>query len=577
MIIDKCYYINLKKRLDRKVYIEKEFQKSKLLKSNMQRFNAVDGKYINPRSVKKELLTENAINDILLDNVSAWGLSMTQGGLGVLLTYLKLFKEISKKDHPCITIEDDTVIDEDFDKLIEKILLELPEDFDICYLGYGGDNVESVEYSDNLIIPKGIITCLPGLIISPKGAKKLIKLLKNIDNQIDTAIYKILNNFKAYASKKVIAKVKNYFNSDIQGDFNLLKKYKKQNYIFATLAYGDNYNNHAIKLCLDLDYFKQKIIVVTNQPYKYKNIKNVIIVNYPKKNFSYNDKIICFEEGFKIEDAVVYLDADSRIFYKDYKETYANFLRVIPKGFHPSWNWGPVNRKDGGFFCSKDMPNRVPGYGELALKISQNLQIDIEKAYHYQEGFLIISKERGKENDFLNVWKKLAKDLDEYEIIVRSEKIGAGEGNIIGLSLVKSNLTINTSDTINDIGKYLMYNFWGYVKEEYIKNYPDRKTVYYSDLKKIEEKIIEVDFKDITVDLSFKILTNDFGIGTVIFEWNKKNVIEFLDHEFKVNDIVYHFNSEKHNEFNFCYDEKIIVEHTYDWYGEKKWVKIYEQ
>ena len=83
MIIDKCYYINLKKRLDRKVYIEKEFQKSKLLKSNMQRFNAVDGKYINPRSVKKELLTENAINDILLDNVSAWGLSMTQGGLGV--------------------------------------------------------------------------------------------------------------------------------------------------------------------------------------------------------------------------------------------------------------------------------------------------------------------------------------------------------------------------------------------------------------------------------------------------------------------------------------------------------------
>jgi GR25 family glycosyltransferase involved in LPS biosynthesis len=309
----------LEKRVDRKSFIESELNKSSLLKDIYKRFDAVDGSTVNPRTLETGLLTDNAIQDVLMDTITAWGLSMTQGGLGVLMSYLNLFKEISELDSPTITFEDDVEIDESFDEKLKMILSELPEDFDYCYLGYGDHKVESIPFSENLSIPKGMITCLPSLIISPNGAKKLISKLKNIDHQIDTALYNRLREFNVYVSNDRIVRVKNKFTTDIQGNNSCKKNYKKQNYIFSTIAHGENANRNAVKLAFDLNYFNQKLLVVTNQRDLFEPLDNVIIVDYPDKVFSYNDKVICFEEGFKIEDAVVYIDSDCRIFYKNHK------------------------------------------------------------------------------------------------------------------------------------------------------------------------------------------------------------------------------------------------------------------
>jgi hypothetical protein len=247
-------------------------------------------------------------------------------------------------------------------------------------LGYGDHKVETIPFSDNLSIPKGMITCLPSLIISPNGAKKLISKLKNIDHQIDTALYNRLREFNVYLSNDRIVRVKNKFTTDIQGNNSCKKNYKKQNYIFSTIAHGENANRNAVKLAFDLNYFNQKLLVVTNQRDLFEPLDNVIIVDYPDKVFSYNDKIICFEEGFKIEDAVVYIDSDCRIFYKNYKSCYTNLIRVIEPGFHPSWDWGIVSRPSGGFFESTDVTDRVKGYGELALSLSKELNIPINEA-----------------------------------------------------------------------------------------------------------------------------------------------------------------------------------------------------
>ena len=82
-----CFYINLEKRVDRKSFIESELNKSSLLKDIYRRFDAVDGSTVNPRTLETGLLTDNAIQDVLMDTITAWGLSMTQGGLGVLMSY----------------------------------------------------------------------------------------------------------------------------------------------------------------------------------------------------------------------------------------------------------------------------------------------------------------------------------------------------------------------------------------------------------------------------------------------------------------------------------------------------------
>jgi hypothetical protein len=63
---------------------------------------------------------------------------------------------------------------------------------------------------------------------------------------------------------------------------------------------------------------------------------------------------------------------------------------------------------------------------------------------------------------------------------------------------------------------------------------------------------------------------------TLTYEWNKNNNVEFLDHEFVINDVVYHFNSEKSGEFHFIKQLNMKIYHTYDWYGNKNLVLIDE-
>lgn len=574
-MIKHCFYINLEKRVDRKLFIENQLNKHDSLKSIYKRFNAVDGSTINPRSVEKGILTENAIQDILMETTTSWGLSMTQGGLGILLSYLKLLEDISNLDSPVITFEDDIEITNSFDERLVVILSELPEDFDYCYLGYGNTEINKIPYSKSLSIPKGVITCTPSFIISPKGAKRLINELKNVDNQLDTAMYLRQDKLNVYMCNVPLVNIKNEFKTDIQGDSNCKKGYIKQNYIFTTIAHGENSNRDALKLALDLNYFKQKILIVTNQKELYEFLDNVITVDYPNKQFSYNDKIICFQEGFKYQDAVVYVDADCRLFYENYKSCYTNLIRVIEPGVHPSFNWGLVKRESGGFFKSTDINGRVEGYGELALEISKELNIPLENSYHYQEGMFIISKEDDKWVVFLDTWEKLRKVLDEYEVKNHSQKIGVGEGNLIGLSIAKSDMTINSVNLCNEMGDDIKYNY-KHRTTEYIKNFPNRKTVQLSEGRLVHDKSIIVNFKEHEVDLRYSIFELKDNHYILNFNWNKNNTIEFLDHEFKINDVIYHFNSEKTNDLFFEKKNNIKIYHTYDWYGDKNWELIDE-
>jgi len=574
-MIKHCFYINLERREDRKKFIEDELKKSNHLKNIYKRFDAINGYKIHPRSVQKGLLSNNAIDDILMETITAWGLSLTQGGLGVLLSYIKLFELIETLDSPAITFEDDVIIDDNFDSHLEKILEELPSDFDFCYLGYGDTKIEKESYSENLSIPKGMITCLPSLIISPKGATRLLETLKDIDNQIDTAIYTKCKSLNVFVSNQKIVQVKNSFVTDIQGNNSCKKEYKKQNYIISTIAVGENANKNALKLCCDLNYFKQKILVVTDKKELYEQLPNVIISEYPNKRFTYNDKIICFEEGFKIEDCVVYIDSDSRIFYKDYKNCYSNFLRIVEPGFHPSWDWGKLTRRDSGFFESTDISVRVKGYGELALQTSKELNIPIEDAYHYQEGIIIICKDEGKEEILLDTWKKLSSVLDEFEIKNNSQRIGLGEGNLVGLSVAKSGIKVNNNDVSNYIGDNLKYNFCsGGQINDYLKNYPGRKTVKIGDGVLLKSNSLNIEFKEKEVDLSYTIHEMNDNLIILTYDWNQNNNVEFLDHEFKINDVVYHFNSEKNGELIFEKKRNTQIYHTYDWYGERNWKLI---
>ena len=573
-MIEKCYYINLDKRSDRRIHIESELNRSKILNGMVERFSAVDGMKIHPRSIEPGILTENAIDDILAPTISNWGLSITQGGLGVILTYSSLFNEIKNSNKVTITFEDDIILSKDFDDRLEKITKELPSNFDICYLGYSEIPVELKYYSENLRIPRGRVLCLPGLIISPAGAKKLLNIIKNLDNQIDTALMLNFDKLNVYVSSDKIVKIPNKMGSNIQGDINCKKEYPTQNYIFTTLAIGNFYNEKAQLLAKDLNYFNQKILIVTDQPDNFATMSNVIIHKFECKKFSYNYKILCFQEALKLSDAVVYIDADCRILYKTYKNTVSRFSLIIPTGFHKSMDLGKITRTGNKYFESNDVAGRVAGYGEFALKLCKDLEIDYEQANHYQEGIIVLCKEDGKEKVFLETWAALAEKLDCYETEKKSKKIGVGEGNLVGLALVKSGMTIHPPKICNILGENIKYNFR---IEMIMNNFPDRKIVQTSSAKQILDKSFMVDFKEAQVSLRVLIYEVYPTTNMLRFEWNKNGAVEFLDHEFKINEKIYHFQSNKNEEFFFNKTENFDIYHTYDWYGEKSWKKILEK
>jgi GR25 family glycosyltransferase involved in LPS biosynthesis len=565
---EKVFYINLKKRNDRKEKIEKELLKSKILK-NIERFEAIDGTKIHPREIK--ILSKKAMQDVLCDEIT-WGLSLTQGAIGLALTYLEIFKIIENLNKPVMTFEDDIELTNEFDETLLKILHELPENFDICYLGYCDTKFDRIKFSENLFIPKGQFCCTPCLLISPQGAIKIKNLLNDLSIQIDSLLYQNFNHLNVYASDKKIIKTYN-LDTDIQGKKSNCKNYKKQNYIFSTLAIGESWNNLALNLALDLKYFNQKLLVVTNDPKKYENIDNVITHEHNPKIFSFNDKIICFEKGLEIEDCVIVADCDSRILYENYKETYADFLININPGFHPSFSWGLVSRNEGGFFTSSDIESRIKGYGEKALQLCMENKFNYDSAHHWQESFLVLSKENGKEKNLLEIWKTLSKELDKYEILKNSKKIGVGEGNLIGIAVASSGITIHDQKICNFLGEHIKYNADGPRLYNYLKNFPKKKKVNYSDCKILLTKKTNVLFENKNVDLTFHLLDGkDFC--AIEFEWNKNNAVDFLDHEFIINDKIYHFESEKNGSFIFEKASKIEIKHTYNWYGKREIKKI---
>jgi GR25 family glycosyltransferase involved in LPS biosynthesis len=199
--IEKCYYINLEHRLDRKANIERQMQTLDLAKKTF-RYKAVEGAFVNAEKFKGDLLSERGIDDLSSNACKVWGLSLTQGALGLILTHINIYNEIILNDKNFLIIEDDVRIAENVDSELKKVLLELPDNFDICYLGYCNTPFDKKPYSENLSIPFGQLSCTPALIISPSGAAKVKSFIKNIDHQIDTFLYSNFHRLNVFISNK---------------------------------------------------------------------------------------------------------------------------------------------------------------------------------------------------------------------------------------------------------------------------------------------------------------------------------------------------------------------------------------
>ncbi len=204
------YVINLEKSKDRLKFISQQLSKAKV---DFVRFNAIDG-----RKLDIEGLYEDG-------TVSAkW---LKKGQIGVAMSHMTLWKTIKNwEEDVAIILEDDVFVPPDFWKKLKIIEKELPENWDMVFLG--GTSIIGNRYSKHLITPtreatKGLYnTGFFAYMVNKKALNILMEkskpLVTAIDNQVKDYAFKHLNVF--YATPQLINHNYNLFsdNNRISGN-----------------------------------------------------------------------------------------------------------------------------------------------------------------------------------------------------------------------------------------------------------------------------------------------------------------------------------------------------------------------
>jgi len=204
MIIDKIYVINLKRRKDRLLKIDKLFKELGGIFKKYEKIEAVDG---NTLSIDDNNLTLKT--KYLYDNPTLLMDIKSKGAIGCYYSHLKIWEDAIKNNYNNIIIfEDDVKTDFTLNQIM-KYINNVPDDYDIAYLDYLCLNLSNNIYKNDYWNENKLdtIALTSAYILSNKGIQKLLKNAYIIEMQIDCylSVYaNIKNNFKRYLAKKKI-------------------------------------------------------------------------------------------------------------------------------------------------------------------------------------------------------------------------------------------------------------------------------------------------------------------------------------------------------------------------------------
>jgi GR25 family glycosyltransferase involved in LPS biosynthesis len=238
-------------------------------------------------------LSKNILDKYIPKEIQKYG---PNGMIGCGLSHLFVWKDAINKNYKNILVlEDDVFFTDDFNEYFLNVIKEVPEDYDILYLGYK-DKIcnPPKDCSFNYVYKPYFPLNLHAYIVSNKGLKKLVNLINKIDYHIDWLINRNIDKLNIYASKKKIVnqKYKNSNNSNLKKfpkiinsyldniydchntpqsyEFNFqLYKYKKYiitpiTYIIFNLGIFANIHYNILLLCLlyfTYDYDKFHLII----------------------------------------------------------------------------------------------------------------------------------------------------------------------------------------------------------------------------------------------------------------------------------------------------------------------------
>jgi GR25 family glycosyltransferase involved in LPS biosynthesis len=207
--IDNIYLINLDKRPDRLSYFDNNVCSKSTLLSSYTRYAGIDGSLLS-ENILYSIITDQG-KKYMLDDHKTKGLYLTRGAIGLALTYKYIVENCNNN---ILILEDDIDIVDNFDNELQECLNNLPNDWDIFYLGWCDSRhlkIESVNTHINLL--SGQVNGTHAWMINPRMKAKFSSIFP-LTYQIDTAIY-LNKDLIKYASYKKLVLRKN-MGSDIQ-------------------------------------------------------------------------------------------------------------------------------------------------------------------------------------------------------------------------------------------------------------------------------------------------------------------------------------------------------------------------
>ena len=193
-LINHIYVINLDKSKDRMQNIKRISRESNI---DIERFPALYGKNLDFNFLKKHNYLSN--KRIIKFN----------GSLGCYMSHCLLWEKIYKENkyENVLILEDDCIIDKNFNQQMEELTKYIPKDFD--YIMLGSNKRKGVSFNEKFIRPIkgnifGLNAGLYGYIVKVKNIPKLLELVKPIDHNIyiDTVLRSNFDKLNVFIVKE---------------------------------------------------------------------------------------------------------------------------------------------------------------------------------------------------------------------------------------------------------------------------------------------------------------------------------------------------------------------------------------
>lgn len=176
---------------------------------------------------------------------------------------------------------------------------------------------------------------------------------------------------------------------------------------FCSAAFGSKYRNLAKLLAQDLYEHNPHIplVLYTDNPSDFRHFKNVD--SYPHRGrfvLPHNERIFAISRALDLYPACIYLDCDVRI-----TAPIALDFDILPgitaRSCTSYWN------RYGEVFNGTDKRHEVLYELGVAQKMARKVGLDLrdERLMWVNEFLFIVARDAGKENQFLELWGKLAK------------------------------------------------------------------------------------------------------------------------------------------------------------------------